>query len=353
MSLSSPPHAVFSASSLLGWARRIWLALPVVLLPVVLLPSVAQAGFEVCNDTHDEQAVVLGYKGAADWTAEGWWTLEPDACATLVEGSLPQRFYYLRVETPGWSFQDDKLPFCITEGAFRIEGDDNCARRGYRQENFARVDTGAEGGDYTHYLSVNLQPVVKEGVPLEEAAQDLGTAVFQGCRRQAEPYVSYCTFIGPESRYLVYDDGRTAPRIWHLLQDLPQGRRFTLTGVQEDVIDKTTDLVLQDVHLEPLDRADRLLSLLQGSWQAEGDADDQFRIEGAERVSTYAGAETTVENIAIREACGTEAGQGPYLYAWDTISGGGLCYRIARVSEEHLTLVYLPQDKALTFVRAQ
>ena len=347
MSLSSPPHAVCSANTLLGWVRRLRLV-----LPMVLLPGVAQAGLEVCNDTRAEQAVVLGYKGAKDWTAEGWWTLAPDACTTLVEGSLPQRFYYFRVETPGWSFQDDKLPFCITEGAFRIEGDDNCARRGYRQENFARVDTGAEGDDYTHYLSVNLQPIVKEGAPLQDVAQDLGTAVFQGCHHQAEPYVSFCTFIGPESRYLVYDDGRTAPRIWHLLQDLPQGRRFTLTGVQEDVNEKTTDLVEQDVQLEPLDRSDRLLSLLQGGWQAEADADDQFRIEGAERISTYAGAETTVENIAIRETCWAEGGQGPYLYAWDTLSGGGLCYRIARVSEEQMTLVYLPQGKVLTFVRA-
>ena len=321
-------------------------------LIALCLPSASYAELTLCNDTPAAQTVAIGYKGEEGWTSQGWWTVSAGDCAEVVQGALGQRFYYLRVETPGWIFQDDKLPFCLAEDNFTIEGDNNCARRGFRQENFARIDTGIVAPKYRHNLSTNLRPDVAVSTQDQGASPEpQGTAVFQGCRIQAAPYVSFCTFIGERARFLVYQDSRTRPEIWELLQDLPQGRRFSLTGIREDVIDNTSDLVLTDFHLEEVNRADRLLDLLQGGWRSVSDPDDQFRIVGAERVNTYGGAETSVEYVTVTTTCEEDGGQGPYLYTWDNNAGSGLCYRIARVSDETLSLVYLPRGSELTYTR--
>ncbi len=351
-------------------------------LAALALPRPAAAGLEICNDTAAVQTLALGYKGTAGWTSEGWWTLAADSCAQVVTSPLSQRFYYLRVETEGWHFHDDKLSFCVSDGgAFTIDGDASCAPRGFRQEDFARIDTGPKAQHHVHALSTNLTPTATEpAVRAGSQPQVLGPAVYQTCRDPGAPHVSFCTFIGAGRRFLVYDDGRTPARLWQQLHSLPQGRRFTLTGYREDLYDTTSELVLHDLMMEPLGRPDRLLDLLQGQWQSADDPDDRFSVQGAERVNSYAGADTTVEYLSIRSSCafspgrrsrsldpagqltanqgegkGTDKearlGQGPYLSTWDNAGGTGLCYRILRISEQDLALVYLGTGSTLTYRR--
>ncbi|OIQ24550.1 MAG: transporter [Alphaproteobacteria bacterium MedPE-SWcel] len=321
------------------------------LLIVLSLPPSAQAALDLCNDTETEQAVAIGYKGPQGWASRGWWRITPGQCATVVPGPLLHRFYYLRVETEGWTFHDDKLAFCVADRIFAIDGDTNCARRGYRQEAFARIDTGPDAPGYRHALSTNL--TADEDRP---AAQDMppafqAEAVFQGCQAENPPYHSFCTFIGAGQRYLIYDDGRVPADLWQRLQALPQGRRVAVTGYLEPLFDTTSALLLHSAEVLALNRADRILALLQGDWSSADDPDDRFRMSGAERVNVYAGAETSVEYVAILDHCDEHSGQGPYLFTWDINGGTGLCYRIGRVSQHELLLQYLSQGNTLLYRR--
>ena len=322
---------------------------------VLALPVSAQAALTLCNDTGAEQAVAIGYKDTAGWTSQGWWRIAAGECTSVVSGPLAQRFYYLRVETEGWQFQDDKLSFCVRDERFSIKGDENCARRGFRQEEFARIDVGPAARDHRHSLSTNLNRRLRDGGPTPQAGKQPlfhAVAVFQDCRIEAQPYQSFCTFIGEGQRFLVYRDDRLSPALWQQLQGLPQGRRVALAGQREHLFDTASRLLLQSLDVLALNRADRLLARLQGEWRSLEDPDDRFRVHGAERINTYAGAETSVEYVAIRDRCADDSGQGPYLFTWDNNAGTGLCYRIAAVSDQELSLEYMPQGKDLTYRRA-
>ena len=306
----------------------------------------------MCNDTADSQNVAIGYESEQGWISEGWWLVPAEGCARVVSGDLPRRFYYLRVETAGWGFLDDKLGFCVDDEAFAIAGDDNCARRGFRQEEFARIDTGSDTPDFTYALSENLKRNTLTSATRGLSAVFKDSAVFQDCLREADPYVSFCTFIGEGRRFLVYDDGRTPDALLRQVRILPQGQRVALTGQREDVFDTTSELILSNIEALPFDRFDRILALLQGHWQSVDDPNDSFRVTGAERVNIYAGAETSVEYISIQEQCaGSTGAQGIYLFTWDSNAGTSLCYRIAQASDEQLSLVYLPVGNALTYRR--
>jgi len=55
----------------------------------------ARADFRVCNGTQNLVGVAIGYRAADGWTTEGWWQVPASTCATLIEGELQSRYYYL------------------------------------------------------------------------------------------------------------------------------------------------------------------------------------------------------------------------------------------------------------------
>lgn len=328
------------------------LRLLLVLAISLVLPSVAQAALDLCNDTSDPQNVAIGYKNADSWVSEGWWQVPVGECAEVVPGVLPRRFYYLRVETEGWVFTDDKLGFCVDDDDFSISGDDSCARRGFRHENFARIDTGPKTPDYSHSLSLNLKPADPDrAARIAAHPQFVSEAVFQGCETEVASYSSFCTFIGTGRRFLVYDDGRTSSKLWQQMQEITRGRRVELYGQRDDLFDTTSELVLTALVVQPENRFDRLLASLQGLWLSTMDPNDSFRVSGAERINSYAGAETSVEYISLQDSCADYDGEGVFLYTWDNNAGTSLCYQITRISDEELALTYLPRGTELVYRR--
>jgi len=49
--------------------------------------------------------------------------LLPGTCAPIIEGPLTNRFYYFRSESPGWTFRDERINFCVGPEDFTIFGD--------------------------------------------------------------------------------------------------------------------------------------------------------------------------------------------------------------------------------------
>lgn len=126
----------------------------------------AHAGLSFCNDSALRATVAIGYKGAEDWTSEGWWAVEPGACATVIEGPLPLSHYYWRATDENGAFAAQDYWFCVADEAFTIVGDRDCASRGHRRERFSEIVVGA-GGTATVRLAAAAAPA-----PVEARAPD-------------------------------------------------------------------------------------------------------------------------------------------------------------------------------------
>ncbi|MGG7516667.1 DUF1036 domain-containing protein [Allorhizobium undicola] len=105
----------------------------------------ARAEFRVCNNTQNLVGVAIGYRADAGWVSEGWWQVPASTCATLIEGELQSRYYYLYAEDAArggrWT---GNVNMCVAENEFKIVGVEDCFKRGYQQMGFKEYDTGRQ-----------------------------------------------------------------------------------------------------------------------------------------------------------------------------------------------------------------
>jgi uncharacterized membrane protein len=106
----------------------------------------ARADFRVCNGTQNLVGVAIGYRAAEGWATEGWWQVPASTCATLIEGELQSRYYYLYAEDAArggrWT---GNVNMCVAENEFKISGVNDCFARGYQRMGFKEYDTGRQG----------------------------------------------------------------------------------------------------------------------------------------------------------------------------------------------------------------
>ena len=76
--------------------RKIFLASA--LVAPLFAAGAAHAEFRVCNGTQNLVGVAIGYRATEGWITEGWWQVPASTCATLIEGELQSRYYYLYAE---------------------------------------------------------------------------------------------------------------------------------------------------------------------------------------------------------------------------------------------------------------
>ncbi len=113
----------------------------------------ARADLKLCNNTENKVGVAIGYKDNEGWASEGWWTVEPEKCLTLLKGPLIARYYYVyAVDRKVGGSWGGKSQMCVRDKAFTIRGLDNCEQRGYQKQEFFEVDTG-EKTDHTISLT--------------------------------------------------------------------------------------------------------------------------------------------------------------------------------------------------------
>jgi uncharacterized membrane protein len=132
--------------------RNIWLAAgALVIMGVTSLP--AKADLKLCNKTESRVAAALGHKDQEGWITEGWWTVEPQQCVTLLKGKLIAQYYYIYAldYTKGGSWGGNSI-MCTRDKVFTIRGIEDCEARGYRKTGFFEVDT-KEATDWTVSLS--------------------------------------------------------------------------------------------------------------------------------------------------------------------------------------------------------
>ncbi|MDE1991311.1 MAG: DUF1036 domain-containing protein [Rhizobiaceae bacterium] len=113
--------------------------------PFFLMPSAAHADFRVCNGTQNLVGVAIGYRAKEGWVTEGWWQVPATTCATLIEGPLQSRYYYLYAEDAarGGRWTGD-VEMCVAENEFKIPGVKDCYARGFQKMGFKEYDTGRQ-----------------------------------------------------------------------------------------------------------------------------------------------------------------------------------------------------------------
>ncbi|MFC0805519.1 DUF1036 domain-containing protein [Ensifer sp. P24N7] len=106
----------------------------------------ARADFRVCNGTQTLVGVAIGYRAKEGWVTEGWWQVPATTCATLIQGELQSRYYYLYAEdaAKGGRWTGD-VNMCVAENEFKIVGVQDCFARGFQRMGFKEYDTGRQG----------------------------------------------------------------------------------------------------------------------------------------------------------------------------------------------------------------
>jgi uncharacterized membrane protein len=132
-----------------------------VLAAMALLPNVAHADLNVCNQTPNTVSISFGYRASAGWQSQGWWVTGPGACATVYQGPLETRYYYLHaVDDFAGGAWDGTVYMCTQDASFTIFGVEDCLARGYERTGFYELDTG-DNTEWTVQLTetnINLDP---------------------------------------------------------------------------------------------------------------------------------------------------------------------------------------------------
>ena len=120
---------------------------------ILIATAPAHAGFAVCNKATLPAKVALGRFDGKVWRSEGWWTIQPQKCETLLSGPLDARYYYLYGSDGGSGTWNGGKWFCTAAtGPFAIPGRGNCAARGYDRTGFFEIDTG-DRADWSQSLA--------------------------------------------------------------------------------------------------------------------------------------------------------------------------------------------------------
>ena len=117
------------------------------------LSSPAFASFNICNKSNLPVRAAIGRFDGANWSSEGWWTVQPKSCEAVLTGPLQGRFYYLYASDGAAGLWEGHTMFCTApKSPFRATGRSNCAGRGLDRRGFFQVDTG-QAHDWTQTLS--------------------------------------------------------------------------------------------------------------------------------------------------------------------------------------------------------
>lgn len=144
-------------------------ALSVVLLAGLATP--AHAKLEVCNKTPSPFVVAIAFETDADIVSQGWWTVDPGKCETVVSGDLTRQYYYHYVKSTALNVEwAGTFNFCTTEDPqFRISGASSCEDRKFHSTGFRQTDVGSSK-DFALDISMGPSPEPEQTAAPVEAA---------------------------------------------------------------------------------------------------------------------------------------------------------------------------------------
>ncbi|CUH64109.1 putative integral membrane protein [Thalassovita gelatinovora] len=320
----------------------------------------AQAGLEICNETGRSRSLAVGYQSGDTWVSSGWWNIDDGSCGTVVSGDLEQRYYYYRATAADVPFDGEDYWFCTSPQVFNIEGDENCAARGFDRSDFRQVDTGESATQYKLTLVDEPAPPApeKKTDPLPsgdgrgtyvETFSDL--LIFQGCT--VDDGSEYCAFHGNGWKYYAYYGGPTPRHLLDRLYNQPVGAAFHVSGEIVSFGDISMEVMVDSVTIAPGgDPFANLRAAMQGEWVSTDDPAYKIEIHGSEMWEFHGGS--FLSNLFLQIADGCDAapqGRGPVLIETNPEDREPLCYGIATATTTRLELIYFGRGNMLRFRR--
>jgi uncharacterized membrane protein len=109
---------------------------------LLLTTSPAMAEFAVCNQSFDVVNVAIGQFERGAFVTRGWWTVGPNQCANVIREKLDARYVYVFAQDVfGNAILNGGTNMCIGPKEFEIQGEKDCAVRGYLEVPYVEVDT--------------------------------------------------------------------------------------------------------------------------------------------------------------------------------------------------------------------
>jgi uncharacterized membrane protein len=342
---------------------------------LVLLSGQAEAGLTLCNDGAARASIAIAYADDGVWTSEGWWGIEPGACAVVQAGDLRQRHFYYTLS--GTDFAGEGYAFCTKPDAFTLTGaDGDCAGLGAESRAFSHIDTGPEATEFTFRLAAvaagkqadAAQPAFDE-IPLqaedvvsllESAAMPsfergvigepfLVDAILQGCGPTEG--MDACTFYAEGARWIADTLGQSNPAALQAMAALPVGTALRISGDMLSFGDITAEAAI--AALEQIDdpyAAPR--AAMQGEWVSADDPQSRVQIAGSEWTSIHGDELLAVAILTLSDRCG-EA-QGGLLLSQQRMGYDPAdiqCYAVLSVDGDRMELSYLGRGNTLVYLR--
>jgi uncharacterized membrane protein len=102
--------------------------------------------------------VALGQMDGGKTVSRGWWTVTQGACARAMTMPLASDAIYLLAQRKsGGALVGGSQRFCTAATAFEIEGNQNCAGRGFAEAGFAATPTRGLSGYVAHIGPAGLR----------------------------------------------------------------------------------------------------------------------------------------------------------------------------------------------------
>jgi len=339
---------------------------------IVLLGSVqgAKAGLVLCNRAEVPQTVGVGYKLDGAWFSEGWWTLAPTECKTLVGGDLKQRYYYYTVRTPE-GFVGEGYSFCAQDASYELSGaDGDCSALSAVARGYAQIDTGETATSFTFDLIGFAPAKAADTAPLPQTPALSPEARAESFVRgqQGEPFyitarLQECSTVDGFDGCFVYAEGwrwsfahgaGSNPAAMAALARLPVNTMLHMSGDILSYGDITVEALLASIDLAPPDANSATLDRMQGRWVSEDDPQSKLDIIGSEQVDTYGDEVLSISVLSFAQGCPDGSVEGsPTLVVQPMGSDpdSALCYAIDSVTADRMTLMYLPRGNFLTYLR--
>ena len=338
------------------------------LLPLTLTPAAALAELSFCNDTGVGVSVAVGYSGPGDWTSEGWWNVEPGACAVAIPGDLDKSHYYYRVESLDVNFDHDSYMFCAADRAFTIVGDTGCEARGHRREGFNEIRTGGQAS-YTVSIGPGRDPEEDIIYPDEEVGHDSAASdvVMDPPGTHGEPYsitgiLSHCDVFDAGMQCTVLSDGwlyttdSYGPTPLPLLEEIMETGRnvpITIRGDLMDYAGAQANVTIRDYTLGYPDAYTVERDMMEGFWTSADDRTYQVLIHGSMFEEYYDGRPDMAAFMFYQWGCDSAFdGQIAFqLVSWD--GNEQRCAAIEYVEPGRMSIWVAGTMRPLSFFRTQ
>lgn len=140
------------------------------LIDILEQAAIARArnvGMTLCNRSDNRIWAAIGRRRAEGWESRGWWMLEAQGCARVIDEPLLQTQHYVYAEMDAEGGEGYRTlsnaadEFCVSRSKFAIVGRENCESYAHRTASFRSTDIPADGKLVYEFFERNFDEALR------------------------------------------------------------------------------------------------------------------------------------------------------------------------------------------------